>query len=195
MNPRANTGELTRTETVSPLTENYATASPFHPDARYIYYGLKISTRSHRHHECRQTCSDNQVHPQKVPCSHTNPPLESLQSDSWWDRLFQASWNWDSHTHMKQPCSFVNRGTLSSRQSVCSMCVCVYIYVCVYVQEQLLLGLWETRLYRTLTPNHSCVSHPFFPITCMCFQDTCASLIDRAERVINRKGGRNQQRL
>lgn len=159
MNPRANTGELTRTETVSPLTENYATASPFHPDARYIYYGLKISTRSRRHHECRQTCSDNQVHPQKVPCSHTNPPLESLRSDSWWDRLFQASWNWDSHTHMKQPCSFVNRGTLSSRQSVCSMCV--YICVCLCARAAAPWSLGNEALSHTNTQPQLCLTSFF----------------------------------
>lgn len=100
------------------------------PNTSIMAWKKKKRTRSHRHHECRQTRSDNQVHPQKVLCSHTNPPLELLQSDSWWDWLFQASWNRDSHTHMKQPCSFVNKGTLSSRQSACSMCVCVCLCVC-----------------------------------------------------------------
>lgn len=37
MKPGANTGESTRTETVSPPTGNYSAASLFHSDAQVIY--------------------------------------------------------------------------------------------------------------------------------------------------------------
>lgn len=141
--------------------------------AVYIYDDIKAtSQQSTVHQGCIQrhkTRSGSEVNPQKVGvlCSHTksNSTLQALQSDSLRDRLFQASWNRDSHTHMKQPCSFVNRSTHSSRQRVC---VCV--------REQLFLGLWETAMYHTPTRNHSCGSYPFSN-TCMylseCFQHLC----------------------
>lgn len=102
--------------------------------AVYIYDDIKAtSQQSTVHQGCIQrhkTRSGSEVNPQKVGvlCSHTksNSTLQALQSDSLRDRLFQASWNRDSHTHMKQPCSFVNRSTHSSRQRVC---VCAWAAV------------------------------------------------------------------
>lgn len=68
-----------------------------------------------------------------------------------------------SHTHTEQSCSFANGDALSSWHWMCTVCRCVsvmLVYVCVHAAV-----LWSQRngaLYHTLTPNHICISHPFF---------------------------------
>lgn len=83
---------------------------------------------------------------------------------------------------------------LSVPDSVCSVCTCVSM-----CKSSCFLVSGKQSSISTPTPNHSSVlvSHILFfffsppYITCGCFQDTYVSLIDRKERVINRKGGRN----
>lgn len=119
MKSSANTGKLTRTATVLPLTSNYTDTSLFPPDAWHIFYGPDRvdSTSADKHAQTMKFTNRRcRVH---TPI----PPLEPWQSDSWWDRLFWVSWNTDSRTHMKQLCSLVSRGTLRSRQ--CMQCVYV----------------------------------------------------------------------
>lgn len=152
----------------------------------------KSRARSHQEDRDKQV---HQVGTQKVgvPCSHTTrtrsvpPPIGTEQ----WltmrpaisDRLKE-----DSHTHMKQPGSFVNTSTLSSRQNgfIC-VGVCACVCSCALTAVPWPLGN-KAQLHTNYLPptQHSCVSHPFFfspPNTCRqpgeTFQHTVSDRQDR----------------
>lgn len=181
--------------TVSPLMGNHPTSSPSPILKAVCRGGLKIKSRPPRHGKRRHTCSDNEVPKQKVPCSHAGPSHSSHCTVTHGETGYFGparpetvinTWNG----------SFVNTGTLSSRWSVWSarVCVCVrlHVWVCLCAKAAAPRFLRNEALSRANTQHRVvslCLKSP--PITCACFQDTCVSLIDRTETVINRKRGRN----
>lgn len=190
MKSSADTGDFAKTVTVQPPTGNYVT-SLFHPGAQYLYYGLKKKKKGPDHTGImgadkhaqtikfthRKCCAHTPIHPSSY-CRVTHGetgyfrPAETETVIHTWNSLVPL---------------WIKALSVPDRVHAC---VCVCAYVCVYVQEQLLLGPWEMRLYRTPTSNHSCVL-VFLSITHMCFQDPSVRVTDRTERAITREGGRN----
>lgn len=152
-------GELARTGTVT-STGNYPRTSPLHQLWPVTSQEPAVIVSA-----------DKDKHAQTVKCIHRklkrrvhkSSPMPPLRHWRWLTirPAISGRWNRDSHTHMKQPCSFVNRGTCSSRQ--CMLCRCVRMRsmcLCEWAAAPRSLGN-----YRSLALNLSYISHPF--------SDTC----------------------